>query len=85
MSFDDSTCICVVDNCVNIHIWNELEHFIPSTYVKLDNDKTPKVSAVKGISNQSSGCGDIPISWKDENGGGYSIVFKMSFIFLTFP
>ena len=76
VTFDPDTQHCVVDNCANVHIWNDFSAFIPSSYMKINEASSTAVSAVNGDSNLPAGCGDVPVSWKDDNGKEYHIVLK---------
>lgn len=75
-TFDPDTEYCVVDNCANVHIWNDFSAFIPSSYLKFNAAVSTSVSAVNGDSNLPAGCGDVPVAWKDDNGKEYDIVLK---------
>ena len=55
-TFDPDTEQCVVDNCANVHIWNEFSDFIPTSYMKINTS-----SAVNGESNLLTRCGDVPV------------------------
>ena len=76
VSFDDNTKICVVDNCANVHIWNEIKDFLPGSYIKFNEAASTAVSAVNGSSNVPAGCGDVSVSWNDDSGKEYSIILK---------
>ena len=75
-TFDPETEHCVVDNCANVHIWNEYSSFIPSSYMKLNSACSTAVSAVNGQSNLPTGCGDVPVEWTDDNGKVFKITLK---------
>ena len=65
-----------MDNCANVHIWNRRSDFIPETYVKFNQEISTAVSAVNGSSNKPAGCGDVPVSWTDDNGKEYKVILK---------
>ena len=75
-SFDDDEDHCVVDNCANVNIWNDFEAFIPESYLKINAEASTTVFAVNGDSNLPTGCGDVPVQWKDDEGQVYEIVLK---------
>ena len=75
-TFDPDTEHCVVDNCANVHIWNEFSAFIPASYTKLNTSCSTAVSAVNGESNLPAGCGNVPVEWIDDNGKVFKIVLK---------
>ena len=74
VTFDPDTQHCVVDNCANVHIWNDFSAFIPASYMKINEAASTSVSAVNGDSNSPAGCGDVPVSWKDDNGKEFHII-----------
>ena len=64
-SFDSNSATALVDNCANIHIWNERSQF--------DNFRTiPKnsqgVSTIGGQPHIAEGIGDVTTSWCDDKG-----------------
>ena len=63
-----------MDNCANVHIWNDLSDFIPGSYVKFNATSNANVSAVNGASNAPEGVGNVELSWKDDSGKIYKIV-----------
>ena len=75
-SFDDNSDVCVVDNCANVHIWNNRSDFIPKTYIKFDESASTSVSAVNGASNTPAGCGDVAVSFTDDKGVVCDIILK---------
>ena len=68
VSFDLDSTHCVVDNCANVHIWNELNDFVQGSYVAFDQDLSTGVSAVNGASNNPAGIGNVRVSWLDDEG-----------------
>ena len=76
VSFDPDTEQCVVDNCANVHIWNDFSAFIPESYIKFNQAASTAVSAVNGESNVPAGCGDVPVQWTDDDGILYEITLK---------
>ena len=75
-TFDEDTDLCVVDNCANVHIWNNRKGFIPESYIKFNEAASTKVSAVNGKSNMLAGCGDVPVSWTNDKEKKYNIILK---------
>ena len=61
VTFDPDTEHCVVDNCANVHIWNDISAFIPESYLKINAAASTSVSAVNGDSNLPDGCGDVSV------------------------
>ena len=61
-TFDEDSSTCVVDNCANIHIWNEISDFIPNSYVKFSATSNANVSAVNGATNAPEGVGNVELS-----------------------
>ena len=81
VTFDAETEVYVVDNCANVHIWNDFEGFIPDSYMKINSEASASVSAVNGDNNLPAGCGDVPLEWTDDEGKKYKIILKMFSIF----
>ena len=71
-----------MDNCVNVHIWNDFSAFILASYLKLNTTCFTAVSAVNGESYLPAGCGDVTVEWTDDSGNIFKIVLKISFISL---
>ena len=64
-SFDSNSETALVDNCANTHIWN--------VHLQFENFREiPKsrqgVSTIGGQPHFAQGIGDVPTSWKDDNG-----------------
>ena len=75
-SFDLDTETCVVDNCANVNIWNDINGFIPESYLKINEEASTAVSAVNGEGNLPAVCGDVPIEWTDDKGQNYKTILK---------
>ena len=85
VSFDYNSTVCVVENCANIHIWNDLSDFVPDSYIKLGNNESTKISAINGKSNSPIGIGDVNLTWKDDSGKEFEITLKIIFHFPNRP
>ena len=75
-TFDPETQNYVLDNCTNVHIWDDLSTFIPASYIKFSSTSTSVISAVNGTINLPAGCGDAPVKWIDDNGQFFKITLK---------
>ena len=84
-TFDNDFDLCVVDNCANVHIWNNRSDFISGSYIKFNTAASTSVYTVNGESNKPDGCEDVPVSWKDDYGRMYSITLKNVLYFPNSP
>ena len=85
VSFDSDTTHCVVDNCANVHIWNNINDFVQGSYIEFDQDKSTGVSAVNGSTNKPAGIGNVRISWHDDKGKKYEIELRNVLHFPSSP
>ena len=76
VSFNSDSTHCVVDNCANVHIWNNKNDYVQGSYIEFDEDKSTGVSAVNGSTNKPAGIGNVQISWKDDRGDLYEIELR---------
>lgn len=81
-SFDSNSQTALVDNCANTHIWNERPQFkkfreIPKT--------SHGVSTIGGQPNVALGIGDIPTSWRDDDGKTFYHTLKNVLFFPDSP
>ena len=62
VSFDSDSTHCVVDNCANVHIWNDINAYVPGTYIEFNQEVSTGVSAVNGSTNKPAGIGNVKVS-----------------------
>ena len=71
--FDADSDTVIVDNSANCIIWRHKKTFLPGTYVPLQSSDTPGVNTAAGT-GVPIGYGDLPISWKDDDGKVHDFV-----------
>ena len=81
-SFDSNANTALVDNCANTHIWNCREQFtnfrnIPKT--------SQGVSTIGGQPHIAQGIGDVPTSWRDDDGKVFHHTLKDALYFSDSP
>ena len=76
VSFDSDSTVCVVDNCANIHIWDDIADFISGFYFKVGDNNSTKIFAINGKVNSPVGVEDRNMTSKDDDGIDYEIILK---------
>lgn len=64
-SFDSNSTTALVDNCANIHVWNEQSQF---KKIRPIPKNSQGVSTISGQPHIAEGIGDVPTSWRDDEG-----------------
>ena len=81
-SFDSNIQTALVDNCANTHIWTERSQFINFRNIP----KTQQgVSTIGGTPHLALGIGDVPLTWKDDDGLVFSHTLRDVLYFPNSP
>ncbi len=73
VSFESEDTTMIVDNAANIHVWSNKDDLINYSPI---SDQSQGVSTIGSSLSRPHGTGDLPITWKDDEGNSHSIVLK---------
>ena len=81
-SFDSNSATALVDNCANVHVWNERSQFKNFRPIPKNSQG---VSTIGGQPHVAESIGDVPTSWRDDEGKIFHHTLKDVLFFIDSP